>query len=290
MSSGTCCVSKTEYAQIGDIPVHRTAIVEEGAQLGNNVKIGAFCFVGKNVILEDNAELKTHVVIDNKVTIGAGTSIHSFAVIGGSPQNIKHHGIGAEIIIGKNNIIREHVTINIGTEIDEMKTVIGDNCFIMIGVHIAHDCMLGNNVIMANNTTLGGHIHIEDNVFIGGLSAIHQFVRIGNCAMIGGASAVARDVGPFVIARGNEATIIGLNTIGLKRNGFSDDEICSLRKAYQILFDTSPGRNIGVGLKDLEKKFTGEKHVEYVLKFFKTKSIRGIYRPKIVYNEKTQQI
>jgi UDP-N-acetylglucosamine acyltransferase len=275
--------------QASDTFVHGTAVIEKGARLGKNVKIGSFCFIGKDVILNDNVELKSHVVIENKVTVGAGTTIHSFAVIGGTPQNTKYHGDGAEVIIGKNNTIREHVTINLGTEIDEMKTVIGDNCFIMIGAHIAHDCILGNNVIMINNATLAGHVHVEDNVIIGGLSAVHQFVRIGKHVMIGGVSGVERDVSPFTMVTGNRAGMVGLNTIGLKRNGFLDEDICAIKRAYQILFDTAPGRNISIGIKEVEKKFAGNKHVEYILNFLKAKSTRGLCRPKIFYNEETQQ-
>ncbi|NRA73620.1 MAG: acyl-ACP--UDP-N-acetylglucosamine O-acyltransferase [Rickettsiales bacterium] len=274
------CDSKTK----DDTLIHETAVVEKGAKLGSNVKIGAFCFVGKDAVLNDNVELKPHVVVTNKVTIGVGAVIHSFAAIGGAPQNINHHGVGAEVIIGDNSIIREHVTINIGTEVDGMKTIIGNNCFIMIGCHIAHDCVLGNNVIMANNATLGGHIHIEDNVFIGGLTAIHQFVRIGKYAMVGGASAVGRDVSPFIMARGNEAYVIGVNSVGLKRGGFSDADICTVKESYKILFDTSPGKNIDVGLKNLEQKFKDNEHVQYILDFLRTKSKRGIYRPKVSEN------
>jgi len=264
------------------------SIIEKGARLGKNVKIGPFCFIGKNVILEDNVEIKAHVVIENKVTIGAGTTVHSFSVIGGAPQNLTHHGVEAEIIIGKNNIIREHVTINLGTEADAMKTVVGDNCFIMTSSHIAHDCVLGNNVIMANNATLGGHVHVEDNVFVGGLCAVHQFVRIGKYVMVGGVSGVERDLCPFTMVIGNRAEIVGLNTIGLKRNGFLDKDIYAIKKAYQILFSTSPGRSIGVGLRELEDKFAGNAHIEYILDFLKAKSIRGLCRPRVVYNEERQ--
>ncbi len=164
--------------------VHHTAIVEPGAVLGHNVKIGPFCVVSKGTQLGDNVELKSHVILENKVSIGKGTIVHPFAVIGGAPQNIKHAGAGAEVVIGTNNIIREYVTINIGTEVGAMKTVIKNDCFIMTAVHIAHDCLLGDRVIMANNATLGGHVVIEDNVFVGGMTAIHQFVRIGKHAMI----------------------------------------------------------------------------------------------------------
>ena len=170
-----------------------------------------------------------------------------------------------------------------------MKTIIGYNCLIMINSHIAHDCVLGNNIIMANNATLGGHVHIEDNVFVGGLSAIHQFVRIGKHVMIGGVSGVERDVSPFTMVTGNRAGMVGLNIIGLKRNGFSDEDIYTVKKVYQILFDSSPGRNIGIGIKEVENKFAGNKHVEYILNFLKTKSTRGVCRPKIFYNEETQQ-
>lgn len=268
--------------------VHKTAIVEEGAKLGKNVRIGPFCFVGKDVVLEDNVELKSHVVLENKVYVGSGTCIHPFAVIGGSPQNIKNKGIGAEVIIGKNNVIREYVTINLGTEADAMKTVIGDNCFIMTSSHIAHDCVIGNHVIMANNATLGGHVKIEDHVFVGGLSAIHQFVRIGKHVMIGGVSGVGRDVSPFTMVVGTRGGgITGLNTIGLKRNGFSDKAIHDIRQAYKILFDTSPGRTLSLGIQEVEEKFSGNKHIEYILEFLNAKSTRGICRPRIFYNEET---
>jgi UDP-N-acetylglucosamine acyltransferase len=270
--------------------IHRTSVIENGARLGNNVKIGPFCFVGKDVVLADDVELKTHVVIENKVSVGEGTRIYSFAVIGGAPQNLRHHGVGAEVIIGRNNIIREHVTINLGTEADAMKTVIGDNCYIMISSHIAHDCILGNNVVMANNATLAGHVHIEDNVFIGGLSAIHQFVRIGKNVMIGGVTGVGQDVIPFTMVTGTRAGVAGLNVIGLKRNGFSENDILMLKKAYRILFDPSPGRTIEIGIKDIEENLAPNKHVEHLLGFLKSKTSRGISRPKIFCNEETQAI
>lgn len=157
----------------------------------------------------------------------------------------------------------------------------------MIGSHIAHDCIIDNNVIMANNTTLGGHVHIEDNVFIGGLSAIHQFVRIGKHVMIGGMSSAERDVVPFTTVIGNRKGIAGLNIVGLKRNNFSDIDICTIKESYHILFDTSPGRNIDLGLKELAEKFKDQKHVKCILDFLKIKSKRGIYRPKVFDNAQT---
>lgn len=269
--------------------IHKTAVIEKGAKLGCNVKIGPFCFVDKDVIIGDNVEIKAHVIIVNKVTIGTGTVVYPFAVIGEVPQNVKYHGMGAEVIIGRNNIIREHVTINLGTEIDKMKTVLGDNCFIMTGSHIAHDCIVGNNVIMANNATLGGHVYIEDSVFIGGLSAIHQFVKIGKYVMIGGMSGVERDVVPFTTIIGNRAEIVGLNVIGLKRNGLNDADIHMIKRSYKILFDTSPGRNIDIGIKELEQKLANDKNVKHILNFLRSRSTRGIYRPKVFDNEKNHR-
>jgi UDP-N-acetylglucosamine acyltransferase len=164
-----------------------------------------------------------------------------------------------------------------------MKTVVGDNCYIMINSHIAHDCVIGNNVTMANSATLAGHVKIEDHVVIGGLSAVHQFVRIGKHVMIGGVSGVGRDVGPFTMYIGSrDGGITGLNTVGLKRSGFSEQAINEIRQAYKILFDTSSGRTLSLGMQEVQERFSGNKSVEYILDFLNAKSRRGICR---FYNE-----
>lgn len=216
--------------------IHPSAIVDPNSSLGEGVKIGPYCVVGADVKLSDSVILKSHVVVDGHTTIGEGTEIHPFSSIGSPPQDLKFDGEISELIIGKNNRIREHVTMNPGTKGGGLKTVVGDNGLFMPGSHVAHDCMLGNNIIMANNATLAGHVVVGDFAILGGLSAVHQFVRIGEHAMVGGMSGVENDVIPYGSVMGERARLNGLNVIGLKRRGFSKDDIHSLRKAYKMLF------------------------------------------------------
>jgi UDP-N-acetylglucosamine acyltransferase len=216
--------------------IHPTAIVDPKAQLGTNVTIGAYSIVGEHVVLADNVELKTHVVVEGRTKIGEGTVIYPFASIGHAPQDLKFHGEESELIIGKKNVIREHCTMNPGTETGAMKTVIGDHCLFMMSTHVAHDCVLGNHIIMANNATLGGHVIVGDHVLIGGLAAVHQFIRIGSYAVIGGMSGVEADVIPYGRVKGERAFLAGLNLIGLERNGFSKDQVKNLQRAFNQLF------------------------------------------------------
>lgn len=216
--------------------IHPSAIVDPAAQLGTNVKIGPYSVVGPNVQLHDNVELKSHVVVDGYTQVGEKTVIFPFASIGHAPQDLKFHGEKSELIIGKNNTIREHVTMNPGTETGAMKTVVGDNGLFMMSTHIAHDCVVGNNVIMANNATLGGHVIVGDHVLIGGLAAVHQFIRIGSYAVIGGMSGVESDVIPYGRVKGERAFLAGLNLIGLERNGFNKDQVKNLQRAFNQLF------------------------------------------------------
>ena len=209
--------------------IHPTAIIDPKARLGVSVSIGPYCVVGANVQLHDNVELKSHVV-------GEGTVIYPFASIGHAPQDLKFKDEPSVLIIGKNNKIREHVTMNPGTEFGGMKTVVGDNCLFMMSTHVAHDCIVGNHVILANNATLGGHVVVGDHVLIGGLAAVHQFIRIGSYAVIGGMSGVESDVIPYGRVKGERAFLAGLNLIGLERNGFNKDQIKNLQRAFNQLF------------------------------------------------------
>ena len=168
--------------------IHQTAIIEDGASVHPDADVGPFCVVGKDVMLAADVTLKSHVAVAGNTKIGRGTTIFPCASIGHAPQDLKYNGENSELVIGENCTIREHVTINPGTEGGGMQTRIGDNCLLMIGAHVAHDCILGDHVILVNNATLGGHVMLGDFVIIGGLSAVHQFVRIGEHAMIGGAS------------------------------------------------------------------------------------------------------
>jgi UDP-N-acetylglucosamine acyltransferase len=217
--------------------IHPTAIVDASAKIGTNVTIGPYCVIGANVTLGNDIELKSHVVIDGHTTMGDGCRVFPFASLGHAPQDLKYHGEPSRLIIGKNNTIREHVTMNTGTENGGMETIVGDNGLFMVGVHVAHDCVIGNRVIMANNATLGGHVKIGDHVLVGGLAAVHQFVRIGSFAVIGGMSGVESDVIPYGRVKGERAHLAGLNLIGLERGGFEKDTIKTLQHAIKEMFE-----------------------------------------------------
>src|SRR5579872_2598062 len=216
--------------------IHPTAIVAPGARLADDVVIGPYCTVGEQVSLGAGVRLQAHVVIDGRTTVGPGTRIFPFASIGLEPQDLKYRGEESSLEIGSNNTIREYVTMNPGTTGGGMVTRVGNNSLFMVGVHIAHDCQVGDNVVMANNATLAGHVVIEDNAVLGGLCAVHQFVRIGRHAMVGGMSGVERDVIPYGQVMGDRARLNGLNIVGMQRGGFSREDISGLRNAYQFLF------------------------------------------------------
>lgn len=266
---------------MSDINIHPSAIIDSRAKLGKNVKIGPFCVIGGDVTLHDNVELKSHVVISNQTIVGENTKIYPFAVIGGDPQNIKYHGEQSELTIGKNNIIREHVTIHTGTSDGTMRTTVGDNCFIMVGSHIAHDCSIGNNVIMANNATLGGNVKVGDFVILGGLVAVHQFVRIGEGAMISGMSGIKYDISPFAMVIAQDADIEGINMVGLKRRGFSKADIISLKEAYDILFDHS--HSLNEAISKIENKSNSNVAIQCLVSFLKADSSRGIRKSNNYY-------
>lgn len=258
--------------------IHPTAIIAEGATLGEDVKIGPYCVVGRDVKLGDGVTLLSHVVVEGATTIGRDTTIYPFASIGHAPQDLKFKGEKSTLEIGNHNIIREHVTISPGTEGGGMVTRIGDHCLLMVGTHVAHDCILGNNIIMANNATLAGHVQVGDFAVIGGLSAIHQFVRIGHHAMIGGMSGIENDIIPYGQAMGERATLTGLNLVGLKRRGFERDEINTLRSAYRLLF--SPEGTLVERIEDAAKRFDGNEGVMDIVTFIRSQSSRAICQPK----------
>ena len=218
------------------VSIHPTAVVDPAARLGEGVFIGPFSVVGPDVELGDRVRLASHVVVEGRTSIGADTVIYPFASIGHRPQDLKFKGEPSELIIGRNNQIREHVTMSPGTEGGGMVTRVGDNGLFMVGVHIAHDCVVGDHAVLANNATLAGHVELGDFVTIGGLSAVRQFVRIGSHAMIGGMSGVEKDVIPYGLVMGDRARLAGLNLVGLERRGFQKDDIHALRAAYRLLF------------------------------------------------------
>jgi UDP-N-acetylglucosamine acyltransferase len=258
--------------------VCRTSIVDKGAKLGQGVFIGPFCHVTDGVFLGDGVKLHSHVVVTGATEVGDGTQVYPFASIGHCPQDLKFKGEKSSIVIGCNNIIREQVTINPGTEGGGLETKIGDNCLFMVGSHVAHDCLVGNNVILANNATLGGHVVVEDYAILGGLSAVHQFVRIGRHAMIGGMSGVEQDVIPYGSVLGNRARLAGLNIVGLKRRGFSRVEVSNLRKAYRLLF--AEEGTMSERLDDVTEMYSENEAVMDIVAFIRDNSSRAICQPR----------
>ena len=251
------------------ITIHPTAIIETGAIIGENTIIGPYCHIGSNVVIGNNVNLKSHVVIMEDTILGDGCIVYPFASLGQKPQDLKYKGERSKLEIGKNTVIREYVTANIGTEPGGMITKIGDNCLIMAYCHIAHDCIIGNNVILVNGVNLSGHVVVGDYAIIGGMSAVKQFTRIGKHAMIGGCTGVDRDIIPYGIVRSDRITTIkGLNIIGLKRRGFSVDEIKEMMSAYREIFESSDDSLKFTDKVDaVSKKYNSNKHIMEIIGF-----------------------
>lgn len=252
--------------------IHKTAIIEDGARLGNDVVIGAYTIIGKDVVIGDGTIVDSHTVIAGKTTIGKNNHIFSHASIGTIPQDLKFNNEDVELIIGDNNKIREYTLFNPGTVTGNSKTVIGNNNLFMGYTHVAHDCIIGNNSIFANGVTLAGHVECEDFVVIGGLTPVHQFCKIGTQVMVGGASAVAQDIPPFCLAEGNKAVVRGLNLVGLRRRLENREDIDAIKQAYKELF------NMGNPLQDIAKKLyeTSPNSYVKVLANFILNTKRGI--------------
>ena len=214
--------------------IHPNSFISKEVQIGNNVKIGPFCHIKGNIIIDDNTELKSHVSITGKTSIGKNNIFYPFSNIGCDPQDLKFKGEDSELIIGDNNIIRENVTISKGTLDGGMSTIIHNNNLFMTGVHIAHDCKIGNENIFVNQVTLGGHVNIMNNVVVGGLSAIIQFVTIGSYSMIGGMSGIDKNVLPFSLALGNRAKLRGLNLVGIRRKNFNKLDIKRINQIHEL--------------------------------------------------------
>jgi len=218
--------------------IHPTAVVAAGAALDADVEVGPYAIIGPRVRIGAGTVVGPHAVIEGRTTIGVGNRIFHHASVGTEPQDLKYHGEDSELIIGAHNIIREFATLHTGTEGGGMITAVGDGNLLMNFTHVAHDCRLGNRNILANGAQLGGHVIIEDFVVVGALAGIHQFVRIGESAILGAGSMVSKDVPPFCNAAGDRARLHGLNLLGLKRRGFADDAVRELKRAYRLMFQS----------------------------------------------------
>ena len=216
--------------------IHPTALVDERATIGQDVVVGPFCYVGPDVKIGDRTVLRSHVTVEGRTTLGADNVVYPGAAIGCEPQDKKYAGEDTVLVVGDRNVIRENCTLSIGTVQDEGITRVGSDNLFMANVHIAHDCRVGDGTIIANNVALAGHVTVEDYAIIGGQTGVHQFTRVGTHAMVGGASAVLRDVPPYVICSSNPAEPHGLNLIGLRRAGFTDEQLRALRRAYGALY------------------------------------------------------
>lgn len=269
---------KTSTAPISASPaIHPTAVIAESAVIGPGASIGPYCVIGPDVSLGANVTLKAHVVIDGVSSVGEGTVIYPFASLGSAPQDLKFEGEKSKLTIGKNNVIREHVTMNPGTKGGTMETVVGDNCLFMVATHVAHDCVIGNNVIMANNATLGGHVSVGDFAIIGGLAAVHQFVRIGPHAIIGGMSGVENDVIPYGRVKGERAYLAGLNLIGLERRGFGKDDIRNLQRAFNQLFGDEG--TMEQRLESVAQDFADDETITAIVRFAREKTRFPLCQP-----------
>jgi len=257
--------------------IHSSSVVENGAKIGKNVQIGPFCYIGPQSQIDDNVELVSNVHIEGNTKIGKGTKIFPFSSIGTQPQDLKFKGEHNSLEIGENNTIREYVTINPGTKGGGGKTVIGNNCLLMISSHVAHDCKIGNDVVIANNVPLGGHVTIEDSVVIGGNSAVQQFTRIGRLAMIGGMTGVLKDVIPFGLSLGNRNYLRGINLIGLKRKKYDNKKILELDSAFKKIFSS---KNLHENLSKINGEYKGNDLVAEVIKFISKDKKRPICTPE----------
>ena len=256
--------------------IHNSSIIDKKAKIGKEVKIGPFCYIGPQVEIGDGTELISNIHIEGNTKIGRENKIFPFASIGTQPQDLKYKGETNSLEIGENNIIREYVTINPGTKGGGEKTVIGNNCLLMISSHIAHDCHIGNNVVIANNVPLGGHVIIEDSVVIGGNSAVQQFTRIGRLALIGGMTGVLKDVIPFGLSFGNRNYLRGINLIGLKRKKYGNKKIMELDEAFKKIFSS---RNIHENLSKINGEYKENDLVKEVINFIGKDKKRPICTP-----------
>ncbi len=248
--------------------------VSKNAIIHPSVKIGPFCYIGDNVNIDKNCELKSHVSILGNTNIGKGNIFYPFSSIGSEPQDLKFENEKSYLFIGDNNTFRENVTVNPGTKGGGLKTIIKNNCLLMVGVHIAHDCQIESNVILANNAALAGHVEIGENAIIGGNSAIHQFVHIGKNSMIGGMSGVEKNILPYCLYIGIRTGLKGLNLVGLKRNEVSNKTI---KLIYSFLHDIFDKKNsIEINLLNLDKKYENILEIEEMIQFLKKSNKRGI--------------
>jgi UDP-N-acetylglucosamine acyltransferase len=258
--------------------IHATAVVDRSAEIGEDAEIGPFCVIGPNVKLGARTRLIAHVFIESHTELGQNNTVFPFAGLGGTPQDLSYKGEPTRLVIGDNNVIREHATLHRGTARGRSVTTIGDNCLIMGNCHVAHDCQVGNNVIMAQTATIGGHVKVGDFAFLGGLSGVHQHGRVGHHAFVGASALMTTDLIPFGSAIGNHAHLGGLNVVGLKRRGFTREEIHDLRAAYRLLF--AEEGTFQERVEDCAEIYAKNPHVMEIVNFVRADAARPLCMPR----------
>lgn len=258
--------------------VHSTAVVDRSAELGEGAEVGPFCVIGPNVKIGDRSRLIAHVFIESHTQIGKDNTVFPFAGLGGTPQDLSYKGEPTLLVIGDNNVIREHATLHRGTTRGRSVTSIGNNCLIMGNCHVAHDCQVGDNVIMAQTATIGGHVKVGDFAFLGGLSGVHQHGRVGHHAFVGASALMTTDLIPFGSAIGNHAHLGGLNVVGLKRRGFTREEIHDLRAAYRLLF--AEEGTFQERVEDCAEIYASNPHVMEIVNFVRADAARPLCMPR----------
>lgn len=258
--------------------VHNMAVVDKTAELGANVEIGPFCVIGPHVKIGENSKLIAHVFIESYTELGKNNTVFPFAGLGGTPQDLSYKDDPTKLIIGDNNVIREHATLHRGTLRGRSVTTVGNDCLIMGNCHVAHDCDVGNNVIMAQTATIGGHVKVGDHAFLGGLSGVHQHGRVGRHAFVGACALMTTDLIPFGSAIGNHAHLGGLNVVGLKRRGFTREQIHDLRAAYRMLF--AEEGTFQERVEDCAELYAANPHVMEIVDFVRADAARPLCMPR----------
>jgi UDP-N-acetylglucosamine acyltransferase len=258
--------------------VHATAVVDRSAEIGEDAEIGPFCVIGPHVKIGARTRLIAHVFIESHTELGADNSVFPFAGLGGTPQDLSYKGEPTSLVIGDNNVIREHATLHRGTVRGRSVTTIGNNCLIMGNCHVAHDCQVGDHVIMAQTATIGGHVKVGDFAFLGGLSGVHQHGRVGHHAFVGASALMTTDLIPFGSAIGNHAHLGGLNVVGLKRRGFTREEIHDLRAAYRLLF--AEEGTFQERVEDCAEIYAANPHVMEIVNFVRADAARPLCMPR----------
>lgn len=260
--------------------IHPSAVIEDGARLADDVAIGPFCHVGPKVSLGPGTRLISHVVVTGRTAMGRNNTVWPFSVIGGMPQDLKYQGEDSELVIGDHNEIRESVTIHLGTANDQGVTRLGDHNLLLVGAHVAHDCIIGSHCVLANDVLLAGHVTLEDYASIGGGAAVHHFVTVGRYAYVGGMTRLVRDAPPFMLIEGNPARVRKVNTVLLQRHHFPDEQVEHLKRAFKMLYrGEDNGESVGrtaESLHELDSQFPNDPLIQHLTQYVR-RSTAGVY-------------